>query len=132
MTVSDPIADMLTRIRNGVMARHDVVSMPASRTKIDIARVLKEEGFLEDYEVLKDSPQRTLKVRLRYAGNKQPIITGLRRVSKLGLRQYVGNDAIPNVRGGLGVALITTSQGVMTGRKARSKGVGGEVICYVW
>jgi len=132
MTISDPIADMLTRLRNGLLARHDVVLVPASRTKIDIARVLKAEGFIQDYEVLKDNPQRTLKVYLRYSGRKEPLISGLRRVSKLGLRHYVRRTALPRVRGGLGVAIMSTSQGVMTARQAHEKGLGGEVLCYVW
>ncbi len=132
MTISDPIADMLPRLRNGLLARHDVVLVPASRTKIDIARVLKAEGFIQDYEVLKDNPQRTLKVYLRYSGRKEPLISGLRRVSKLGLRHYVRRTALPRVRGGLGVAIMSTSQGVMTARQAHEKGLGGEVLCYVW
>lgn len=132
MSVSDPIADMLTRIRNANLVRHEVTLVPASRTKIALARVLKDEGFIQDYEVLRDSPQRTIKVHLRYTGKKEPVLTGLRRVSKPGLRVYAGREEVPPVYGGLGIAILSTSQGVMTGHQAWRKGVGGEVLCYVW
>src|SRR3990170_7529037 len=108
MTMTDPIADMLTRVRNALMARHDSVLIPASGIKIAIANILKEEGFISDYEVLRDSPQRTLKVHLRYLGMKEPILTGLKRVSRPGLRVYVKKGEIPRVYGGLGVAILST------------------------
>lgn len=133
MTLTDPIADMLTRIRNSIMSRHDYVLIPASRTKISIAKVLKEEGFIKDYEVLKGTtPQRVIKIYLAYTGKKQPVITGLQRVSKPGLRVYCQKGEIPRVYGGLGIAILSTSKGVMTGQQAWKKGLGGEVLCYVW
>ena len=131
MNMTDPIADMLTRIRNGVMARHTRVLIPASNMKIAIAQILKEEGYIRDYEVLKDNPQGTLRVTLRYV-EKRPVLQQLKRVSKPGLRVYTRRDSIPRVRGGLGTAIISTPQGVMTGRKAYQLGLGGEVVCYVW
>lgn len=131
MTVSDPIADMLTRIRNAVMVRHDSVLVPASKMKMAIARVLKDEGFISDYEVVRGKPHRTIKVYLKYDDKNQPIISGLERVSKPGLRVYVDRKEIPRVAGGLGIAIISTSQGVMTGHKAWQKGIGGELLCYV-
>ena len=132
MTVSDPIADMLTRIRNAVMARHDFVPVPASRMKLSIARILKKEGFIVDYEVLKGKPHRVIKLHLKYDDKNQPILSGLERVSKPGLRVYVGRDEISRVYGGLGIAIISTSKGVMTGQQAWSQGIGGELLCYVW
>ena len=132
MTVSDPIADMLTRIRNAVMVQHDSVQIPASKMKLAIARNLKEEGFIGDYEVVKGKPHRVIKVQLKYDDYNQPIITGLERVSKPGLRVYVGWKEIPRVCGGLGIAIVSTSKGVMTGQQAWRQGVGGELLCYVW
>lgn len=132
MNISDPIADMLTRIRNGVAARHDHVQMPASKLKIAIARILKEEGFIRDFEVPKDGAQKTLKIHLSYTGKKQPMLTGLQRVSKPGLRVYVQKSEIPRVYGGLGIAILTTPQGVMTGQQAWRRRLGGELLCYVW
>lgn len=132
MPTTDPVADMLTRVRNAVGARHDFVLVPASKQKIAIARILREEGFVRDYEVLRDSPQRTLKVYLNYTGKKDPLLHGLRRVSKPGLRVYVQKREIPRVYGGLGIAILSTPQGVMTGQQAWRRQVGGEVICYVW
>jgi small subunit ribosomal protein S8 len=133
MSLSDPIADMLTRIRNAVTARHEFVLVPASRIKISIAKVLKEEGFIRDYEVLKgDTPQRVIKVYLISTGKKQPVLNGLKRVSKPGLRVYCQKGETPRVYGGLGIAILSTSQGVMTGEQAWKKGLGGEVLCYVW
>lgn len=131
MTISDPIADMLTRIRNAVMVRHDSVLVPASKMKMAISRVLKDEGFISDYEVVRGKPHRTIKVYLKYDDKNQPIISGLDRVSKPGLRVYVDRKEIPRVAGGLGIAIISTSQGVMTGHKAWRKGIGGELLCYV-
>lgn len=132
MTISDPIADMLTRIRNAVMARHDFVLVPASRMKLSIARILKKEGFIIDYEVLKGKPHRAIKLHLKYDDKNQPILSGLERVSKPGLRVYVGREEISRVYGGLGIAIISTSNGVMTGQQAWRQGIGGELLCYVW
>ena len=132
MTVSDPIADMLTRIRNAVMVQHDSVLIPSSKMKLAIAKNLKEEGFIGDYEVVKGKPHRVIKVQLKYDENSQPIITGLERVSKPGLRVYVGWKEIPRVCGGLGIAIVSTSKGVMTGQQAWRQGIGGELLCYVW
>ena len=133
MNLSDPIADMLTRIRNAANARHEFVQVPASRIKISIAKVLKEEGFIKDYEVLRgNTPQRVIKIHLRYTGKKQSVLNGLQRVSKSGLRVYCQKGEIPRVYGGLGIAILSTSLGVMTGQQAWRKSVGGEVLCHVW
>lgn len=132
MAVSDPIADMLTRIRNAVMARHDSLLMPSSRMKLYIAKILKQEGFITDYEVISDRSRRQIKIVLRYDDKNQPFISGLKRVSKPGLRIYVQGKEIPRVYGGLGIAIISTSNGVMTGQKAWQQGIGGELLCYVW
>ncbi len=132
MTVSDPIADMLTRIRNAVLVRHESVLMPASKTKQAIAKVLKEDGFISDFEVLKGKPTRMIKLKLKYTGKNQPVLTRLERVSKPGLRVYVERKEIPRVAGGLGIAIISTSKGVMTGQQAWRQGTGGELLCYVW
>lgn len=134
MTVSDPIADMLTRIRNANAARHDVVNIPASKMKIAIARVLKEEGFIRDYQVINEpgKPQPSLRVELSYSGRKQPVLNGLQRVSRPGLRVYVQRREIPRVYGGLGIAILSTPKGVMSGQEARRQEVGGELLCYVW
>lgn len=131
MNMTDPIADMLTRIRNAVRARHARVSMPASKMKLAIARVLKEEGYIKDIEILTDSTQGTLRLTLRYV-EKQPVLTQLKRVSKPGLRVYTKRAAIPRVRGGQGIAILSTPQGLMTGKRAYMQGLGGEVVCYVW
>ena len=131
MNMTDPVADMLTRIRNAIMARHSRVLIPASKMKIAIAAVLKEEGYIRDYDVVHDGPQGTLRVTLKYV-DKRPVLTQLKRVSKPGLRVYTRRDSIPRVRGGLGTAIISTPQGLMTGRKAYQLGLGGEVVCYVW
>ncbi len=133
MSSTDPIADMLTRIRNAIMARHDSVLIPASKTKISIANILKEEGFITDYEVVKgNTPQRVIKIQLKYRGKKEPILTGLKRVSKPGLRVYVSKGEVPRIYEGLGITILSTPLGVMTGRQAWRKGVGGEVLCYIW
>jgi small subunit ribosomal protein S8 len=131
MNMTDPIADMLTRIRNGIMARHSRVLIPASKMKIALAQILKEEGYVKDFDVVRDNPQGTLRVSLKYV-DKRPVLTQLKRVSKPGLRVYTRRDSIPRVRGGLGTAIISTPQGLMTGRKAYQLGLGGEVVCYVW
>ena len=131
MTVSDPIADMLTRIRNAVMVRHDSVLIPASRMKLSIAKILKEESFISDYEVVRGKPHRVIKIHLKYDDKNQPVLSRLERVSKPGLRIYVGSKEIPRVCGGLAVAIVSTSKGVITGRQAWHQGVGGELLCYV-
>lgn len=132
MTISDPIADMLTRIRNAVMVRHDFVLVPASRMKLAITRILKEEGFISDYEVLRGKPHRVIKIHLRYSDNNQPVLSGLERVSKPGLRVYVQRKEISRVYGGLGIAIVSTSKGVMTGQQSWRQGLGGELLCYMW
>ena len=133
MSVTDVIADMLTRIRNANMIGSDFVLVPSSNTKVSIAKVLKDEGFIKEYEVMKgDTPQRVLKIHLRYTEKKEPIIKGLKRVSKPGLRVYVNKGEIPRVFGGLGIAILSTTQGVVTGKQAWQRGLGGEVMCYVW
>ena len=132
MAISDPIADMLTRIRNAIMARHDFVLVPASKMKLSIARILKEENFIADYEVLRGKPQRVIKLHLKYDDKNQPILSGLERVSKPGLRVYVGQKEIPRVYGGLGITILSTSNGIMSGKQAWRRGVGGELLCYVW
>jgi small subunit ribosomal protein S8 len=131
MNMTDPIADMLTRIRNGIMARHARVLIPSSTMKVAIAAILKEEGYIRDFDVVQDNPQGTLRITLRYV-DKRPVLTQLKRVSKPGLRVYTKRDGIPRVRGGLGTAIISTPRGVMSGRKAYQLGLGGEVVCYVW
>ena len=132
VTVTDPIADMLTRIRNALMVRHDSVLVPASKIKLSIAKILKEEGFITDYEVVKGKPHREIKVQLRYFDNNKPAISGLKRVSKPGLRLYVQKKEIPRVYGGLGIAILSTSQGLRTGQQAWRQGSGGELLCYIW
>lgn len=131
MTIADPIADMLTRIRNAIMARHESVLIPSSRMKLAIAKILKEEGFITDYEVVRGKPFRVIKVLLRYE-NTKPVITGVKRVSKPGLRVYVEKREIPRVYGGIGIAIVSTSKGVKTGHQAYKLGIGGELLCYVW
>ncbi len=131
MTVSDPIADMLTRMRNAVMVRHDSVLVPASRIKLSIARILKDEGFISDYEVLKSQQNRVIKIQLKYSDKNKPVFSGLERVSKPGLRVYVERTEIPRVSGGMGIAILSTSKGVMTGQQAWHQGVGGELLCYI-
>ena len=132
MTISDPIADMLTRIRNAVMAKHDFVLVPTSRMKLSIAKILKEEGFITDYEVLKGKPHREIKIYLKYSDKNQPVISRLERVSKPGLRVYADRGEIPRVYGGMGIAIVSTPKGVMTGKQAWRQRVGGELLCYVW
>ena len=132
MTTSDPIADMLTRIRNANMARHDSVLVPASKMKLAIAGILKSEGFISDYEILRSNSHRTVRLYLRYGDKQQPIISGLKRVSKPSLRVYVHSKEIPRVYGGLGIAILSTPKGVMTGQDAWRQSLGGELLCYVW
>lgn len=130
--VTDPISDMLTRVRNGINARHVKVPMPHSKMKARIAEVLKSEGFIEDFEVEKASLPAMLTIQLRYDENRDPVITGIKRISRPGLRRYVGCDDIPTIRNGLGCAILSTSKGVMTDREARRQGLGGELVCTVW
>lgn len=130
--MTDPIADMLTRIRNASHARHDSVDIPSSRLKKELARVLKEEGFIRDMRILQDGPFETIRVYLKYGPQKRESIGGIRRISKPGRRVYATKDQVPKVLGGFGIAVLSTSRGVMTDRQARKERVGGEVICYVW
>jgi len=130
--MSDPLADMLTRIRNAVMAKFDTVAMPASKSKANIAKVLKEEGFISDYQVSQEGVQGTLTITLKYGPNREPVIKGIKRVSKPGLRRYARANAIPKVLSGLGVSIISTSKGIITDKSARTLNTGGEIICEVW
>lgn len=130
--MTDPIADMLTRIRNAQIAKHKQVVMPGSNVKLEIAKILKDEGFIRGFDVSQTGPQATLRIQLRYDEQRRPVITGLRRVSKPGRRIYSSRNDIPWVQSGLGVAIVSTPKGVMTGRHARRAGVGGEVVCFVW
>ena len=132
MNMTDPIADMLTRIRNGSMARHQSVLIPTSKIKMNLARILKEEGYIRDYDVPMDMGGRMFRVWLKYGADKRPVLTGLKRVSKPGLRVYSKRSDIPLVLGGLGVSVLSTPQGLMTGRDAFRKNLGGEILCYVW
>lgn len=132
MSMSDPIADFLTRIRNANMAQHESVEVPASKMKKDIAEILKNEGFIRDVEYVDDNKQGIIRVFLKYGNDGQRVISGLKRISKPGLRTYVKSDAVPKVLNGLGIAIISTSEGVVTDKVARAKKIGGEVIAYVW
>lgn len=131
-TTSDPIADFLTRIRNAGMVYHDKVEIPGSNMKKSLAEVLKQEGYIKDYEIIADNKQGMLRLYLKYGPNRERVITGLKRISRPGLRVYAKRDQIPKVLGGLGVAVISTSKGIMPDRQARKEGLGGEVICYIW
>jgi small subunit ribosomal protein S8 len=132
VTISDPIADMLTRIRNATMVRHDAVLVSSSRLKLAIAKILKEEGFIKDYEIVREESQKNIKIYIKYQERNQPVLTGLERVSKPGLRIYVEKKEIPRVYGGMGIAILSTPKGVMTGKQAWRQGIGGELLCYVW
>ncbi len=132
MIITDQIGDMLTRIRNAAQIRHDTVEMPASKLKIAMLKILKEEGFISDYELLKGKPERLIRIRLKYDESNKSIISGIERVSKPGLRIYVQRNEIPRVYGGVGVAILSTPKGVITGHRAKKEGVGGELLCYVW
>lgn len=132
MTVSDPIADMLTRVRNALMAKHAYVVMPSSRIKLAIAELLASEGYVGRVEQIEGEPQAQLRIQLKYDEQRKPLITDLKRVSKPGRRIYKGKDEIPWVLSGVGIAILTTSRGVMTDRQARRVGIGGEILCYVW
>jgi small subunit ribosomal protein S8 len=132
MAISDPIADMLTRTRNAVLARHESVLMPASKMKVSIAKILKQEGFITDYEVIGAKAQKQLKIKLKYGERNQPFITGMKRVSKPGLRVYVTRNEIPRVYGGMGIAVLSTPGGIIPSYRAWQQNLGGEVVCYVW
>jgi len=130
--ITDPIADLLTRIRNANTANHATVDVPASRMKVAVARILKDEGFITDFERTNDGPQGTLRITLKYGPEKEKVITGLRRISRPGLRVYTNKTEIPRVLGGLGVVIISTSRGIMSGKRAKKERCGGEVLAYVW
>lgn len=132
MVLTDPIADMLTRIRNANTVNHEVVEIPASTIKLELARIMKQEGYIKDFDLVQNDVQSVIKVSMKYGANKQRVIRGLKRISKPALRVYVKKDEIPKVLNGLGVAVISTSRGLMTDRQAREAGLGGEVICYMW
>ena len=130
--MTDPIADMLNRISNGLLARHKQVTLPSSKIKVAVARIQKEEGYIKNYQVTRDEPQPSLRIVLKYDDDRQPIISKIRRISKPGRRMYVGRDEIPWVLNGMGVAILSTPRGIITGQQARRLKVGGEVLCYVW
>ncbi|KXO15971.1 ribosomal protein S8 [Clostridiales bacterium KA00134] len=130
--MTDPIADMLTRVRNAGSARHKSVDVPASKIKKEISEILLNEGYIKNYDVIEDDKQGVIRIDLKYGPNNERVITGLKRISKPGLRVYVSSNDVPKVLGGLGIAIISTSKGIMTDKKARAERVGGEVICYVW
>lgn len=132
MVMTDPVADFLTRIRNANMVYHDKVEVPSSKIKRAIAEIMKQEGFIRDYEYIEDGKQGILRIYMKYGSGKERVITGLKRISKPGLRVYTRKDSIPKVLGGLGIAIISTSKGIMTDKRARQENLGGEVICYIW
>ncbi|WP_026477641.1 30S ribosomal protein S8 [Alkaliphilus transvaalensis] len=132
MTMTDPIADMLTRVRNANAVKHETVDVPASNLKREIANILLNEGFIKGFDVIEDGKQGILRVQLKYGKNKEKVLTGIKRISKPGLRVYAKKDEIPRVLGGLGIAIISTSKGIVTDKVARKEGVGGEVIAYIW
>ncbi|MDO4567785.1 MAG: 30S ribosomal protein S8 [Clostridia bacterium] len=132
MLITDTIADMLTRIRNALVAKHETVNIPASTIKLEIARILKEEGYINGYNVVENGVERTLVVTLKYGPNREKVITGLKRISRPGLRIYARKDNLPRVLNGMGIAIISTSRGMMTDRECRKLGIGGEVLAYVW
>ena len=132
MTMTDPIADMLTRIRNANTAGHATVEIPASKMKKSIAEILKEEGYIEDFDIIDDNKQGIIKITMKYGANKEKVITGIKKISKPGLKVYAKANDVPRVLGGLGIAIISTSKGVVSDKEARKLGIGGEVICYVW
>ena len=131
-TPTDPLADMLTSIRNALQARHTKVDVPASRLKAEVARILKEEGFLAAFKLIEENKRKVLRLYLKYGPDKQSVISGLRRISKPGRRVYADKTSLPRVLGGMGIAIVSTSQGLLTGQEARRRGVGGEVLCTVW
>jgi small subunit ribosomal protein S8 len=132
MQITDAIADMLTRVRNASSAKHESVDIPASNLKKDIARILLDEGYIKNLEIIEDGKQGIIRIALKYSANKQNVITGIKRISKPGLRVYANKDEVPKVLGGLGIAILSTSKGILTDKKARTEGVGGEVLAFVW
>jgi len=132
MSINDPIADMLTRIRNANSVRKDYVDVPASKMKIAIARILKEEGFIKYYKVMRNKSQGAIRIFLKFGADKEPVMNSLVRISKPGLRRYVDKGEIPMVLGGMGISILSTSQGILTGRTCKGKGIGGELICTIW
>ncbi|HEV8659384.1 MAG TPA: 30S ribosomal protein S8 [Thermoanaerobaculia bacterium] len=132
MSMTDPIADMLTRIRNGIQSRHDRVELPSSKLKVEIARILKSEGFISNYKLVEDKVQPSLRIYLKYSEDGEPVIHGIERISRPGRRVYRNKQEIPRVLGGLGLAIVSTSKGVLSGAEAVKSGVGGEVLCQVW
>ena len=132
MVVNDPIADMLTRIRNAQIAKHDAVVLPASNAKKAIAKILLNEGYVKSVDFIDDGPQGNIKITLKYVNGKQPVIAGLKRISKPGLRVYAKSEELPKVLGGLGIAIVSTSKGLMTDKEARKENIGGEVLAYIW
>jgi len=130
--MTDPIADMLTRVRNGNNAKHDSVDVPASNMKKQIAQILLDEGFIKSFDVIDDNKQGIIRIQLKYGQNNERVISGIKKISKPGLKVYVKSNEIPKVLGGLGIAILSTSSGVMTDKEARREGIGGEVLCYVW
>lgn len=134
MSISDPIANMLVMVKNASVARHDMVEIPGSKLKVEMIKIMKNEGYIKNFKLLDDKKQGKIRIFLKYEDDKikTPVIRGMRRVSKCGLRQYVGKTSIPRILNGMGTAVVTTSKGVLTDRKAREQGVGGEVICYIW
>lgn len=132
MVMTDPIADLLTRIRNANIAYHETLDIPASKMKQSVLQVLKDEGFIRDFEYIEDGKQGVLRLQMKYGANKERVISGLKRISRPGLRVYARRDEIPRVLGGLGIAILSTSRGLMTDKQARQAGIGGEVVCYVW
>jgi small subunit ribosomal protein S8 len=132
MNTSDPIADFLTRLRNAVAAGHDTVEIPSSKLKLEISRILLREGYIRDVQLAGDAPKQVIRITLKYGPDRESVITGLKRISRPGLRQYVNAENLPRVLGGLGIALLTTSRGILTDREARKTRVGGEVLCQIW
>jgi small subunit ribosomal protein S8 len=132
MQLTDPVADFLTRIRNAIRARHQKLDVPASKLKAEIARILKEEGYIQNYKAVEEDGHKVLRVYLKYSATNEAVIRDLERISRPGCRVYVGRDEIKRVQGGLGISILTTPKGVMTGRQARREGVGGEILCQVW
>ena len=132
MTMTDPVADMLTRIRNANVAHHDTVDVPCSKMKKSIAEILLAEGYIKNFEIIENGPQATIHIEMKYGAGKEKVISGIKKISKPGLKVYVKKDEVPKVLGGLGVAIISTSNGIISDKEARKLGVGGEVICYVW
>ena len=130
--ISDPIADMLTRVRNALAARHPKVDVPSSKLKMEIARILKEEGYVLNYKLVEEGPTKSIRIYLKYTPGNEPVISKMHRISRPGCRIYVGKQEVPRVLGGLGVSILTTSRGVMTGREAVKAGIGGEVLCNIW